>query len=255
MMAIHISLGDSLKRLALLTLAVLALAGCATDAPPASDKVAQYYESNKTLQPAPTAEPVPKISIAPGTKSVFFGDSWTAGYAAAPSTNGYAYLTAAALQWDSKVDAVSGTGYQNPGPGNTGNYVDRLAKQPADPTVQVLVLQGGLNDGSQDPAGFRQAVIDTLEVAREKFPAANIVILGPSTPIIPASAGLAAINSKLYEIAGEQKLNYIAPINEVWINADNYAEVIDTTAQNHPSTAGHAYLAEKTVAALRAIGS
>jgi len=243
-----------LKRFALLAVAVLALAGCASEAPAASDKVAQYYESNKALAPAPTREPAEKISIAPGTKSMFFGDSWTAGYAAAPSTQGYAYLTAAQLQWDNKVDAVSGTGYQNPGPSNTGNYATRLTKLPDDPELQVLVLQGGLNDGSQAPEGFRQAVLDTLDVARTKFTAAKIVILGPSTPVIPASSGLASINSKLYQIADEQKLNYIAPINEVWINSDNYASVIDTSAQNHPSTAGHAYLAEKTVAALRAIG-
>ena len=222
------------KYIAVVVLAVVAfaVAGAALIAQPKPQPGPAPAAAAPMFTASPDLVAPPKLNIAPGTKTLFFGDSWTAGYAAAPSTQGYAYLTAAQLQWDNKVDAVSGTGYQNPGPSNTGNYATRLTKLPDDPELQVLVLQGGLNDGSQAPEGFRQAVLDTLDVARTKFTAAKIVILGPSTPVIPASSGLASINSKLYQIADEQKLNYIAPINEVWINSDNYASVIDTSRYN-----------------------
>jgi len=245
--------------LAVLAVVTLGLAGWMIfkpePTPQASEQVAKYYEENKTLKPAPTKEPAPKISIAPGTKSMFFGDSWTEGYgAASPATQGYAYLTSSQLQWDNEVKAVGGTGFQNPGPANTGSYAGRLSKLPQDPELQVLVIQGGINDASQPADAFRQAVLDVLDVAREKFPAAKIVLLGPGTPTVPASPQLAAINSKLYQIADEQKLNYISPISDLWINGTNYAQFIDASKTNHPSTAGHAYLAEKTVAALRAIG-
>lgn len=243
-----------MKRRALLVFAMSAalLAGCAAEPPPVSDKVQKYYDEHKTAAPVATQQAVDKVPTAPGTVTAVFGDSWTAGYSAAPSSNGYAYKLADAMGWQNTVEGVSGTGFVNVGPNKEGAYAARLASMKPRPDVELLVIQGGLNDASQRSDAFRQAVLDALSAAAQAFPAAKIVILGPSSPTVPVGPGLSFVNSTLYEVAQTKKLNYISPINDGWIDASNVAKIIDPKT-GHPNTAGHAYLAEKAAAAMRAI--
>lgn len=203
---------------------------------------------------APTGPNLPPLAAPAGAKAVFFGDSWTVGYAADPQSHGYAYLTGDQLGWDYTVKGDSGTGYINRGPNNTGNYIDRLRAFPVDPSVQVLVLQGGLNDSGAPLADFynigRQTVID----ARGRFPNAKIVMLGPAAASLPVSAGLSQVDYQLRSVAFDEGIYYVSPLSDHWIGTDNFEQVIDLSKKNHPSTQGHAFLAEKTVAAIRALG-
>jgi lysophospholipase L1-like esterase len=228
------------------------LAGCASAPPPVSDTVQKYYDEHNSVAPPATQQAVDKVPTAPGTVSVVFGDSWTAGYSAAPSSNGYAYKLADAMGWQNTVEGVAGTGFVNVGPNKEGTYAARLATMKPRPDVQLLVLQGGLNDASQRPDAFRLGVLDALSAAGLAFPAAKIVILGPASPTVPVGPELSFVNSTLYEVAQTKKLNYISPINSGWIDASNVMKIIDPKT-GHPNPAGHAFLAEKTAAAMRAI--
>lgn len=200
-----------------------------------------------------TANPIAPISAPAGAKVLIFGDSWTAGYAASPSDQGYAYLTANQLGWNATVDGVSGTGYVNSGPNGEGTYADRVAALPADLAPSVVIVQGGINDAFQPASAVRTAIGDTLDAIEQRFPDATIVVLGPAPATLPVESGLKSVDDALRSAALSRSLNYISPIADEWISQANYAEVIDVNAANHPSTAGHAFLAQRTVDALRAI--
>jgi uncharacterized protein YbjT (DUF2867 family) len=133
-----------------------------------------------------------------------------------------------------------------------GTYGQRAAKLEVDPAVKLLVVQGTLNDQIMDLSEHFRAVKSTLAVLRTRFPSAQIVLLGPLPSTIPAHPGLSLIDRNLFDVAAEEKLLYISPMSEGWLTADNYAEMINEKAANHPSDAGHAYLAGKVIDSLEA---
>lgn len=237
-------------------LAVLALVTCgvvaatflrADPAPPASTATPKAASSATQTLPAPAP-----LKLEPGTKAVFFGDSWTAGYASEPSTRGFAYRTGDALRLDYEVDANgSGTGYLNPGPENNGTYATRLGKRPTDPSVNLMVLQGGLNDQGQELSRFVDEARRTIELAEAKFPKAQIVIMGPISPTPRAGDDLMTIDAALRGLSEAKSLHYISGHRNRWITDANFAQVIDVEKASHPSTAGHVYLADKVADALR----
>lgn len=213
-----------------------------------SEKVQQAYETNKTLAPAATAPSLPKLIVDPGTKTLFFGDSWTAGRAANPQTEGFAYKTGQALNLNFTVDANgSGTGYQNVGPTNAGTYNTRLSAYPVDPELRLLVLQGGLNDpgAGNSLAGFVDAVNATLATAKAKFPNAQIVLMGPISPTLPAGPDIMTVTASLRGIAEANGLRFVSGVQEKWLTPENLDQMIDASKARHPSTAGHAHLAQR----------
>ena len=87
-----------------------------------------------------------------------------------------------------------------------------------------------------------------------KYPEATIVILGPAPHELPVGAETARIDADLGELAAARSWWYISPVWDEWITPDNYAGVVDTgIGREHPSTAGHRYLAERLAAAVAAI--
>lgn len=219
--------------------------------PPASTVTPKAAPSAKRSLTAPAP-----LKLDPGTKSVFFGDSWTAGYASEPSTRGFAYRAGDALRLDYEVDATgSGTGYLNPGPEKNGTYATRLAKRPVDPSVGLLVLQGGLNDQGQALSKFVNEARRTIALAKAKFPKAQIVIMGPINPTPTAGTDLMTIDASLMGLAEANAMHYISGHQARWITPENLADVIDESKASHPSTAGHAYLADKVADALRRLAA
>lgn len=214
-------------------------------------------KTTATAEPAPPAvlAPVvvelPPLVAPPGSKSVIFGDSWTVGYAANPQAKGYAYLAGAALEWDNEVDGASGTGYLNPGNEGRGTYLDRLRGRDIDPDMQVVVIQGGLNDADKEFADFPDAAGAVLAEAKVKFPNAQIIVLGPAPAELPVWTVLTNIDYALQDAASDAGAYFISAIVGLWITPSNYDEVIDATKSNHPSTAGHALLGERVTAAIR----
>jgi lysophospholipase L1-like esterase len=241
-----------LKRFALLFVATLALAGCAGEPPAPSERVQAYWDNHKTADPfaRPSAAPVAPLTFEPGTKTVIFGDSWTTGLFMQPESKGYAYLTGAALDLDIEVLGGNGTGYLNAGPNNQGSYGQRLQALPTS-DARLLVMQGSVNDFGRNSADLGPAFDETIQIAREKFPAAQIVVIGPSTAQWPAQPGIVTNDNILSERSGQAGIAYVSPYMEKWINAENFASVIDP-ATGHPSEAGHAYLASKVTEALKA---
>lgn len=204
-----------------------------------------------TFSSEATPDPLTPVTTAAGTRALIFGDSWTVGYVANPLDHGYAYLTADTMQWDATVDGVAGTGYTNPGPNNEGTFIDRIGKLPDTLNPQLVVLQGSVNDSGANFGDLRSAVTRTVAAAQAKYPAADIVLLGPAATEAPLSEGVQRVDNTLRIVASKQRLNYISPIEEQWFTADNIGQMIDAVNGKHPTTAGHELLAEKLESDLR----
>ncbi|MGN7250032.1 GDSL-type esterase/lipase family protein [Arthrobacter sp. SAFR-014] len=235
---------------------------------PVSARVSEYYASMQAGAPVPTttaktspsatSAPVSAVNIAPklleaGTKAVIFGDSWTQGAAASKQELGFAYLTGESLKWDVQVEGGSGTSYLNPGTRSIGTFIERTAKLAADDSVQLVIVQGSVNDQDRNLLALPKAAADAWEAMRGKFPNAQLVIMGPATNAVPVDPQLLQVDQILQTAAAKAKLPYISPLTEGWISASNYATYIDVAAAQHPTDAGHAFVAKKTVAALKAL--
>ena len=182
-----------------------------------------------------------------------FGDSWTYGSAASTPTLGYAYVIAEIAGWTTIVDGIRGSGYLKAGIDGP-DYGTRIAE--LDPTLDpdLIIVQGSINDRRLPAAGYRAAVDAAWDALSQTYPRAQIGILGPAPQVLPAESATARIDRDLAAAAAERGWWYISPLKEEWITSDNYLDIIDTGAgNNHPSTAGHRYLAERLTEAVAAI--
>ncbi len=215
--------------------------------PPPAPPVAVAAPEDAVIQPAPLVLPdTPRILV--------FGDSWTFGSAASDPTLGYAYLLADRLGAEVVVDGVRGSGYLKPGL-DGGSFGERVAA--LDPALDpdLVLLQGSINDRRLYPAGYRDAVTAVWDAVAATYPDATVVILGPAPQVLPVEAATAQIDDDLAALAAGRGWWYISPVDEGWITEANYDAVIDTgIGRDHPSTEGHAYLADRVAEALRTLG-
>ena len=195
------------------------------------------------------AGPAP-LALSEGARVLVFGDSWTYGSAATLPTEGYAYVLGALSGFDTTVLGVRGSGYLRAGIDGPdfGTRITAL-----DPTLEpdLVIVQGSINDRALGATGYRSAVNTAWDALAATYPDARVVILGPAPHVLPVGKGTARIDRDLRALAEARGWWYISPVEEEWITPSNYADVIDTgIGRNHPSSAGHAYLAERLAEAL-----
>jgi lysophospholipase L1-like esterase len=232
--------------LALLLAAVIAVCALAAWRP--------WAAPTTTTDPAaavgPAVAPAP-LALPDEPRALIFGDSWTYGSAASDPALGYAYLMGRTPGWDVVVDGVRGSGYLKPGL-DGGSFGERIAQ--LDPALDpdLVILEGSINDRRLPAEGYREAVASAWDAVAALYPQASVVILGPAPQVLPVEEGTARIDRDLAELAAGRGWWYISPVAEEWITPANYADVIDTSdiGRDHPSTAGHAYLAQRLTAAL-----
>lgn len=191
------------------------------------------------LAPAPLALPEhPKVLV--------FGDSWVYGSAATVPTLGFAYVIGERLGWDVVVDGVRGSGYLKPGIDGP-SYPDRIAALDPELDPDLVIIEGSINDRKRPAEGYREAVTGAWDALAALYPDAAFVVLGPAPQVLPVETATARIDKDLAELAGARGWWYVSPLREEWISPENYLDVIDTSplGNNHPSDAGHAYLAER----------
>lgn len=198
------------------------------------------------------------VAVAPATldlpdrpRVLIFGDSWVYGSAATVPTLGFAYRLGENLGWDAVVDGVRGSGYLKPGI-DGGSYPERVAALDPQLDPDLIILEGSINDRRLYPEGYTDAVTGVWDELASLYPDAAIVILGPAPQVLPVESATARIDGDLSRLAAERGWWYISPIAEGWITEANYLDVIDTgpIGRDHPSTDGHAYLAERVAEAL-----
>lgn len=202
---------------------------------------------------ATTIDPLP-LTLGENPTVLIFGDSWTYGSAASDPALGYAYVVADRAGWTTVVDGVRGSGYLKPGIDGP-SFGDRIAALDPSLDPDLVIVQGSINDRKQGASGYADAVDAAWDQLEATFPGARIVILGPAPQVLPIESETARIDRDLASLAGARGWWYISPIAENWITEANYLDVIDTSdlGRDHPSTAGHAYLAERLAEAVRGL--
>ncbi|WP_159500317.1 SGNH/GDSL hydrolase family protein [Microbacterium sp. 18062] len=201
--------------------------------------------------PADAAAIAP-IELPEHPRVLVFGDSWTYGSAATLPTEGYAYVLAGLLDGETVVEGVRGSGYLVPGAEGIGTFGERIAR--LDPTLDpdLIIVQGSINDRRSALDGYADAVTAAWDDLAARYPDARVLVLGPAPQVLPVESATAQIDRTLAALAGARGWPYVSPILEEWITAEDYGWIIDSgeIGRDHPTTAGHAYLAERVARAL-----
>lgn len=230
--------------------AVVALSVCRPWAAPAEPETAVAAGPDGVA--LPVSAPAP-LRLPEHPHVLIFGDSWTYGSAASDPHLGYAYLVADIAGWTTTVDGVRGSGYLKPGLDGPdfGTRIEHL-----DPALDpdLVIVQGSINDRREPAEGYRAAVDAAWDALAQRYPRAQIVVLGPAPQVLPVEPETVRIDRDLRDAAAARGWWYVSPIAESWITVENYAAVIDTgVGRDHPSTEGHRVLAERLAAAVAAL--
>jgi lysophospholipase L1-like esterase len=206
------------------------------------------------------AGPADAVAVAPielpdHPRVLVFGDSWTYGSAATVPTEGYAYVLAGLLDGETIVEGVRGSGYLVPGLEGIGTFGARIVRLDADLAPDLIIVQGSINDRRSPFDGYEDAVNSAWDALVALYPDTPTVILGPAPQVLPVEDATARIDRTLAALAAARGWPYVSPVTEDWITPENYGWVIDTgeIGRDHPTTAGHAYLAERVARALAAL--
>lgn len=221
------------------TLAVVALT---TLAVPAVD------ESRSTLKPLPN--PVER-QIA-----LFVGDSYTHGTGASAETSRWSSVVAASAGWIEINHGLGGTGYLTTadvsgcGRDFCAAYPGNLVAGTLGDAPSVIVIAGGQNDFDAfqaDSETVSAAIHTTYAVARQLYPDARIIAVGPST-LGPVDGTVAAFDAAVQAAAISISAEYVSLIDPDVLDATT----MDAGDGGHVNDSGHRAIA---AAVLRAVGS
>lgn len=152
----------------------------------------------------PTAEPV----------IAFLGDDWTRGTGASAKANRFSTLICAQLNAQERNFGVDGSGYAKSGT-DGGPYRTRVAQLVA-AHPQVVVVSGGRNDSSDNPATASDEVHALFTTLRRKLPDAVIIAVAPfwgDSDLPPEMIALAAAVEDAVTAAGGTYLDIEDPIH------------------------------------------
>lgn len=181
------------------------------------------------------------------------GDSYAAGTGATDLYGGFAELTAVRMGWFANLDAQGDTGFV--ADGHTADpahspYPSRLATDRRY-LADYVIITGGRNDAANPNAP--EAASSYLKDVRLTFAKAKLVVVAPFWSNSNPPPGLLAIRDSEQRTATQLGAVFIDPLAGRWITDEDAAQLIGPD-HTHPTPAGHRYLAERLVAALRAAG-
>ena len=190
------------------------------------------------------ASPEPRV-----VTSVFFGDGIVAGANAGEGHPSFVDVAARRLGWQHSDFGFPGSGFTTAGLFKGGrDYLARI-EQLHGYAVDVLVIEGGANDGAADAATLRAKVQAVVDAARRLVPNTTIVLMGPWSPSDAPAPATVATNDVLREFAKAADLPYIDPLAEKWISGSypgsgNAAQYISSDGY-YPNAQGHLYFGER----------
>ena len=186
----------------------------------------------------------------PVTTVAVLGDSYAAGVGA-DLAHAWEQYTALDLGWSlTTVHAYPGSGYVNPGRIGAGSYETALAADPLPSGVRQVIVQGGFNDISYDPAEVAAALRRTLTLVHAQAPQAAITVIGAFDPgpgtftaEYPNLRGNGPVLRQTAEAAGARYVDGLPFRYEVGPD------------ETHPSPTGHSQLGHAIAAAIRSDAS
>lgn len=229
-----------LPAVTVLAVSLVLVTGCAPEPPAVSERVQKYYDEN--VLGAKASVP----AAAPAPVAYFLGDSYTEGAGASAPALGYAQVAANALGWDATYVADPASGYM--AKGQNGKQLGDLIED-APPTPPAFVV---IAEGFNDPArtfGLPEDIEEDLGVAKAKWPAATIVVLGPWTPLGEPERNQILVRDMIRDATAVHGLTFVDLVDGQWfIRGD-----VRTPDGVHPDDAGHGTIARFLVEAIKAL--
>lgn len=241
-----------MKRLAVLVFAALALAGCAREQPPVSDKVQQYYDDHVATSKL-TLEASKELPVA-----AFIGDSYTAGAGATDASQGWVTGAGRLSGWQVRNFGRGGTGYGSSVEGDTArvacgmdrcpSYVEMIPEVvKANPAI--VVVSGGRNEAGIPAKAEAAKIADFYAKLRAALPDAKIVAVSPLWDDAPKPAAIDYIASAVQGEAASVNAAYL-DIGQPLAGMPGMMAADGT----HPNDAGHAAIRTAFVQAAEKAG-
>jgi len=196
--------------------------------------------------------PAPAHAVAPGFRTMIFGDSIVEGCCSTTADTRLGGVIRKDLAYPSIITkGQGGTGYLTAGRvAGRQSYQNRIgATLDANPNLNVLIIEGGVNDPTTDLAAFRAAVRRTYTITKQKAPRTHVYVLGPYSPNGTGNGSKITIIREEAAKAGFPFVNTTpwmlnAKANG-WLWTDGF----------HPNARGHAVIGHKAATALRNLGA
>ena len=211
---------------------------------------------------APDAVPVTLATEDPPV-ALFLGDSFTSG--SGREEQSYACMAATQMGWVCRLAAVPGTGFINGGSSNrfevnqytgelTTSFAERIQRLPPAVDPDIVVLDGGRNDGLASPEGVYLAMVSTIEQARQTWPDAQLVMIRPRYLADPQGHWVPddEFMERLRLDPATQGLVFVDPIGAAFQNVD--VSGLLAADGMHPNAQGDSALSDALVDALRQAG-
>jgi hypothetical protein len=193
--------------------------------------------------------------------SLWIGDGYTIGAGATTSATGEALATSAALQWQTDMDAETGTGFVTSGRRTDPSFRairDRLKHDTvtfSPPPPAVVVLDAGRNDLRVPRGVLARAVRKSFRLLDKGFPVSAVVVIAPFL-----------MNSKPTSYLGLRRLErqqarkygfaFVDPIAEGWINRASARLVKRGVRGIFPNQQGYDYIVARLAPAItKALGA
>jgi lysophospholipase L1-like esterase len=189
------------------------------------------------VMPTIKSDAVGPLTIPESPDVLIMGDSYLAGHGIESSGQPtFGPILADTMGWTNyQIDALGGTGFAiNVG---GGDYPTRLAERPAEPTPNLVILQGSVNDVKADPAAVTSAVSTSVSTIQSRWPDAQIVIVTPITAV----SGYTNLADAYAKGASGRAHVVNATGDNSWLPADR-PELL-TPDLYHPSVLGHQAIA------------
>ncbi|MBV9090016.1 MAG: SGNH/GDSL hydrolase family protein [Mycobacteriaceae bacterium] len=205
----------------------------------------RHQQDVPVLSSAPLANQKPK-------KIVVIGDSFTEGTPqGGVGANGWQQLAFRQLRTDGiditpSVAAEGSAGYAARGYRGT-NFVEEAHRVLA-PDDNLVIIFGGMNDATMDPKSEASAVSDTFGFVRTTAPQAQLIVVGPVSPVADPPPELTRVRDLIRDQANQVGAIFVDPIADRWF--DNLPSSIGPDGL-HPTDEGHAYMSEKLLPVIR----
>jgi len=197
-----------------------------------------------------------RAAIAPGSDVLIVGDSYTRGSGSYDGRHGWAQDIVAELGWDATIDGVGGSGYVSGAAARASSftYGARLhAHRFLDP--DLVLVQGSQNDWVQgaDQDVLQGTVERALREARQQWPDAVVIAVGPSAPR-PRAEATTDISAAVAAGARAAGVPYVDPLAGQWFTDANSPSFAAADGQ-HLNDAGYAYLADRVAGSVRSLAA
>ncbi|HEY5841395.1 MAG TPA: SGNH/GDSL hydrolase family protein [Mycobacterium sp.] len=195
---------------------------------------------------------------------LFIGDSYAGN--ADPGETSYGCIAAVEMGWRCELAALPGTGYFSGGSANrfvsntyTGeqstSFAERITELRTVYRPDVVVLDGGRNDGLLPPQELLQTMTYTIGLVHETWPDAQVVVVRPRF-LDNASADLGLDDALIAQLNADPQAQGVTVVDPIGTVAAQNPDPADLLIDDgvHPNSSGAQELAAALVAELEARG-